>query len=258
MKRPNAASGPTLRGVKEETTAERLAALCEQHRIPHAHEPLIALLDALANEAAPTTVHEPGAAVDVHLADALSALDVPAVPAANRIADLGAGAGVPGLVLAAALPRTEVVLVESAARKGAFIEAAAERMALTNVRVVVARAEEWEEGFGTCDVVTARALAPLPVLCEYAAPLLRVGGTLVAWKGQVGPREAEDGAGAATVLGLAVGEILRTVPYPASRGHTLHLYSKVGETPDRFPRRPGMAAKRPLGADSKARAQSQA
>ena len=242
--------------MKPQSSAERLVALCEQHQIPHAVEPLVALLDALAHEAAPTTVHEPGEAVDVHVADALTALDVEAVPAATRIADLGSGAGVPGLVLAAALPQAHVVLVESAARKGAFIEAAAERMALANAEVVVTRAEEWEGGAESCDVVTARALAPLPVLCEYAAPLLRIGGTLVAWKGQVGRREAEDGAGAAAVLGLDVGEVRRTSPFPASRGHTLHLYSKVGRTPDRFPRRPGIAAKRPLGADSKAPAQS--
>ena len=243
--------------MQDQTSTERLASLCDQHGITGAREPLTALLAALAHEAAPTTVHEPGEAVDVHVADALTALEVDAVRAARRIADLGSGAGVPGLVLAAALPEAEVVLVESVARKGAFIEAAAERMGLSNARVVVARAEEWDEGSACCDVVTARALAPLPVLCEYAAPLLRVGGTLVAWKGQVGQREAEDGAGAAAVLGLEVGEILRTAPFAASRGHTLHLYSKVAETPTGFPRRPGMAAKRPLGADSKPRVQSE-
>jgi 16S rRNA (guanine527-N7)-methyltransferase len=243
--------------MKDPTTSERLGELCAAYGIPHAREPLDALLDALANEAAPTTVHAPGDAVDVHVADSLTALDVEAVRGAGRIADLGSGAGVPGLVLAAALPATEVVLVESIGRKGSFIEAAAERMRLQNTRVVVARAEEWAEALGTCDVVTARALAPLPVLCEYAAPLLRIGGVMVAWKGQVGTREAEDGAAAAAILGLRPGEVRRTTPFPASRGHTLHLYSKVGPTPDRFPRRPGVAAKRPLGADSKAPVQSQ-
>lgn len=238
-------------------SAERLDALCAQHDIPHARAALEALLAALAHEAAPTTVHEPGEAVDVHVADALTGLGVDAVRGASRIADLGSGAGVPGLVLAAALPTTEVVLVESVGKKGAFITAAAERMGIANARVVVARAEEWAEGLDSCDVVTARALAPLPVLCEYAAPLLRAGGTLVAWKGQVGRREAEDGLGAAAVLGLEAGEIRRTAPFPASRGHTLHLYSKVGPTPSMFPRRPGAAAKRPLGADSKPRVESQ-
>ena len=243
--------------MKTETSADRLAELCAAHGIPAAEAPLTALLAALAHEAAPTTVHAPGEAVDVHVADSLTALDVAAVRAAGRIADLGSGAGVPGLVLAAALPDAEVVLVESMARKGAFIEAAAERMGVENAQVVVTRAEEWDEGADSCDVVTARALAPLPVLCEYAAPLLRTGGTLIAWKGQVGRREAEDGAGAAAVLGLEVGEVLRTTPFPGSRGHTLHLYSKVAETPPGYPRRPGMAAKRPLGADSKPRPQSE-
>ena len=233
------------------STAHRLSRLCEQHHIEHARPALEALLEAIADPLAPTTVHEPGAAVDVHVADALTGLEVGAVAEARRIADLGAGAGVPGLVLAAALPPAEVVLVESVAKKGDFIERTARAMGLTNVQVVVARAEEWPDGAGTCDVVSARALAPLPVLCEYAAPLLRIGGTLVAWKGQVGPRELEDGRAAASLLGLEAGEVRRTSPFPDSRGHTLHLYSKVRETPDRFPRRPGMAAKRPLGADSK-------
>jgi 16S rRNA (guanine527-N7)-methyltransferase len=243
----------TLHGrVSPLSTPDRLAELCEQHGIPQAMPALEALLGALVDQAAPTTVHEPGEAVDVHLADALTALAVPAVRQAGHIADLGSGAGVPGLVLAAALPSARVTLVESVARKGAFIESTVARMSLGNVQVVVRRAEEWREGMGACDVVTARALAPLPVLCEYAAPLLRLGGTLVAWKGRVGSREGEDGVAAASRLGLQPGEILHTAPFAASRGHTLHLYSKVEETPERFPRRAGIAAKRPLGAQSKA------
>jgi 16S rRNA (guanine527-N7)-methyltransferase len=239
------------------STSDLLTELCEQHDLGPARAALSALLEVLADEAAPTTVHEPGEAVDVHIADALTGLTVPAVREAGHIADLGSGAGVPGLVLAAALPAARVTLVESVAKKGAFIEAAVARMGIENASIVVRRAEEWTEALGSCDVVTARALAPLPVLCEYAAPLLRVGGTLVAWKGRVGVREGEDAAAAADLVGLEAGEVLRTAPYAASRGHTLHLYWKVRETPDRFPRRSGMAAKRPLGADSKARSQSQ-
>ena len=74
---------------------------------------------------------------------------------------------------------------------------------LDNVDVVHARAESWPEGVGRNDVVTARALAALPVLCEYAAPLLRDGGTLVAWKGVVDATEAADGAAGAASVGAA-------------------------------------------------------
>jgi 16S rRNA (guanine527-N7)-methyltransferase len=117
---------------------------------------------------------------------------------------------------------------------------------LANVGVVHARAEEWPEGLGACDLVTARALAALPVLAEYAAPLLREGGSLVAWKGRRDPGDEADGAAAARELGLEVVEVRRVEPWPGARDRHLHLMSKVGQTPARYPRRPGMAAKRPL------------
>lgn len=199
------------------------------------------------DDTAPTTVRAPEQAVEVHLADSLSGLDVPAVGAAGRIADLGAGAGFPGLALAVALPDARVTLVESVGRKCAFIERAAERAGLANVSVVHARAEEWRAGTGACDVVTARALAPLAVIAEYAAPLLRVGGTLVAWKGA--PEGAEERAAqvAAAELGLEPAERRAVRPFPGAQRHGLYVYSKVRETPPRFPRRAGMARKRPLG-----------
>ena len=121
-------------------------------------------------------------------------------------------------------------------------------MGLTNADVVCARAEEWADGFGTCDVVTARALAALPVLAEYAAPLLREGGVLVAWKGQVDEREAADGAAAAELLGLAIETARSVAPYPGSERRSLHVLRKIAPTPPGYPRRPGMAAKRPLAA----------
>ena len=99
----------------------------------------------------------------------------------------------------------------------------------------------------TRDLVVARALATLAVICEYAAPLLTVGGALVAWKGAVPAAEAQAGARAADMLGLEAGEVVRTEPYAGSVAHHLHVYRKVGETPPRFPRRPGVAARRPLG-----------
>ena len=97
------------------------------------------------------------------------------------------------------------------------------------------------------DLVTARALAPLEVVVEYAAPLLRIGGTLVVWRGQRDPEREAAAAKAAEIVGIEVGEVLAVQPYPAARNRHLHLMSKVMETPARFPRRPGIAMKRPLG-----------
>jgi 16S rRNA (guanine527-N7)-methyltransferase len=208
--------------------------------------PLAALLGLLAEDhAAPTTVRDPAEAVNVHIADSLSGLEIEAVREARAIADLGAGAGFPGLVLAAALPQARVTLVESAGRKAAFIERAAEAAGLANVVVLHARAEEVA---GPFDVVTARALAPLGVLAEYAAPLLRLGGSLVAWKGARVAAEESAATVAAAELGLASAGIVPVSPWEGVERRHLYVYSKVMDTPPRFPRRPGMARKRPLGA----------
>lgn len=228
--------------------ARRLDELAERYALPHgAIERLAGFLRVLEEDAtAPTTVRDPDAAVDIHVADALVALDLPAVRDAGTVADLGAGAGVPGVVLAAALPDARVFLVESVGRKCAFMERVVEATGLGNVEVVCARAEEWRDGIGACDVVTARAVAPLAVLCEYAAPLLRAGGLFVAWKGARDADEEAGGARAASELGLAAGEIRWVEPFAGAEHRHLHLYSKVGETPPRYPRRAGMARKRPI------------
>ncbi|MBA3327321.1 MAG: 16S rRNA (guanine(527)-N(7))-methyltransferase RsmG, partial [Solirubrobacterales bacterium] len=180
----------------------------------------------------------------------LVALELDRVRDAGRIADLGAGAGFPGLPLAAALPQAQVALVESLARKGAFLERAVQAMGLTNAEVVVARAEDWAAGLGVCDLVTARALAPLAVIVEYAAPLLASGGALVAWKGRRDGDEEADGAAAAAHLGLEPAAIRSVDPWPTARHRHLHLYLKVRSTPNGYPRRAGMARKRPLRAST--------
>jgi 16S rRNA (guanine527-N7)-methyltransferase len=209
---------------------------------------LATLLELLASDpTAPTTVVEPERAVDVHLADSLVALDLAPVRQARVIADLGAGAGLPGLPLAVALPGAHVTLVESVGRKGAFMQRCIDAMGLANAEVVIARAEEWREGIGTCDVVTARALAPLNALLEYAAPLLRDGGLLVAWKGHRDPDEERAGRAAAARLGMEVEEVREVAPFPEAHARHLVVARKIAPTPAGFPRRPGMARKRPLG-----------
>jgi 16S rRNA (guanine527-N7)-methyltransferase len=97
-------------------------------------------------------------------------------------------------------------------------------------------------------VVCARALAALPVLYEYAAPLLREGGVLVAWKGAVGESEVADADAAAAHLGLAPEPVRSVVPFPRSERRTLYVVRKVAPTPANYPRRPGIATKRPLSA----------
>lgn len=236
----------------------------------------LGLLEAFAaalawDPLAPTTVREPLRVRDDHLADALVALELPALSGhravglaaeaadgrgpsgeAPVIADLGSGAGVPGIPLAIAMPHASFFLVEGNGRKCEFLTGVAARLPLPNVEVVNARAETWAAGIGRCEVVTARALAPLDVIAEYAAPLLKPGGALIAWRGRR-EAEAEDGARrAAELLGLELSEPVRVEPYPGAEHRHLHVLTKVGQTPARFPRRDGVARKRPLGRVAKA------
>ncbi len=119
---------------------------------------------------------------------------------------------------------------------------------IENARVVCARAEEWSEGLSRNDVVVARALAAQPVVLEYAAPLLRVGGALVDWRGKRAPEEeARRRRAPRRCSGCGCVEIRRVTPFEAATDRHLHVFVKEGETPPRFPRRAGIARKRPLG-----------
>ncbi|MDA8069044.1 MAG: 16S rRNA (guanine(527)-N(7))-methyltransferase RsmG [Actinomycetota bacterium] len=198
-------------------------------------------------EHAPTTVREPARVLDEHIADALSALALPALRKAAMIVDVGSGAGLPGLPLAIALRDARVTLLEATGRKCAFLCALTKRLELANVQVVHCRAESWSAGAGLADVVTARAVAPLDVVVEYAAPLLRLGGVLVAWRGQRDASAEADAGRAADLLGMTAEIPIAVEPYPGSVHRHLHVFLKVAPTPPRFPRREGVARKRPLG-----------
>jgi 16S rRNA (guanine527-N7)-methyltransferase len=226
-----------------------LSALKRHGADPAAADALERILDALEREPDPHTTVDSRDAADVHIADSLAALGVEELRAARSIADIGAGAGFPGLVLAAALAHARVDLIEASRRKAALIERMAVAAGLENVRVIAQRAEEWAaaDGRGTYEAATARAVAPLAVLVEYAAPLLADGGVLVAWKGQRDREEEAAGVAAAAQVGLGPPEVVPVTPYPGSRNRHLHVYRKLSPTPDMFPRRPGVASKRPLG-----------
>ena len=241
----------TARPPRPSVSAPGLDELVAEYGLPtDARAGLATLVDALAeDEHAPTTVREPRRIVADHIADSLVALRVTELRSAARIADLGSGAGLPGIPLALALPDTEVALVESNGRKAGFIARVLERLGSpANVTVVASRAEEWPAGLGAHDAITARALAPLAVVLEYAAPLLRVGGTLIVWRGRRDLKAEAEAESAAEMLGLQGQSPARVVPYAGAEHRHLHLFSKVSQTPSTYPRRSGMALKRPLGA----------
>lgn len=196
-----------------------------------------------------TRVVEPDAVARLHLLDALAAL-----PMIDRVApatalDLGSGGGVPGLVLALARPGMQWTLVDSVRKKADALRAFADALRLPNVEVVAERAEVLGHDVrhrSAHDLVTARACAALPVLAEYALPLLRVGGQLIAWKGPIGPDELDAGAAAASVLGGDAPSVL-PAGHAALGDHRFVVITKVGITPDVYPRRAGVPARRPLG-----------
>ena len=210
------------------------------------------VLDLLARDPASlSSVRDPEEAWRVHVMDSLSGVELVGSP--GRLADVGTGAGFPGLVLAAALGETQVDLVESVARKCAFVERAIEAAGLDNARAVCARAEDWAAapdpigGREAYDVVTARAVGRLATLAELASPLLREGGALVAWKGRRNPGEEAELRRAASRLAMGATDVRAVGASSGFEHRHLHLVRKTGPTPDGLPRRPGMAKKRPYG-----------
>lgn len=191
---------------------------------------------------------------EVHIADSLSGLEFAELRSAARIADLGAGAGLPGLVIAAALPAARVDLIEAARKKCDFIEAAIARIGLANAGVVAERAEDWGRspepgGREAYAAVTARAFGRLAAIAELASPLLEVGGVLLAWKGRRDPDEEAELARAADRVAMEPVEVRPVTPYAGSRDRHIHLLRKNGPTPEGLPRRVGSAAKRPFGSE---------
>jgi 16S rRNA (guanine527-N7)-methyltransferase len=211
-------------------------------------ERYVALLLAANTRLNLTRVTQPAEVARLHLLDALAALPLIDAWGPRRAVDLGSGGGVPGIPLALARPDVTWLLVDSVGKKAAALRSFVADLGLHNVTVAAERAETLgrdpahREHY---DFVAARACAPLPVLAELALPLIRPGGRLLAWKGQVaGSDELARGAAAAELLGG--GEPSVHASLPALGDHTLVEVPKLGPTPDRFPRRPGLPARRPL------------
>jgi 16S rRNA (guanine527-N7)-methyltransferase len=208
------------------------------------------VLELLERErASVSSVTDPQRAWKVHVADSLTGLDFPALREAQTIADIGSGAGFPGLVLAVALPNARVDLIESVGRKCDFIQRAIDAAKLGNARVLNLRSEELAAGAGheAYAAVTARAVGRLSTLAELASPLLEDGAALIAWKGKRDPEEEAELGNAAGALAMRPEEIRHVGPYAGSEHRHLHLIRKSGPTPTQLPRRAGMAKKRPYG-----------
>jgi 16S rRNA (guanine527-N7)-methyltransferase len=237
-----------MKRVLPADVSKRVASICAEYGLAEGTSAKFeALLHAMEDEHAPTSIHSPREGVDVHIADSLAALSVEGIRSAGLIADIGSGGGMPALALAASMPTVEISAIESIGRKCEFISASAASAGISNCTAVWTRAEQWTDGIGRCDFVTARALAALPVLAEYSAPLLKMGGSLVAWKADISDLELDAGRRAADELGLTSPEVVIPPSWPGAGERKLLVLTKVAETPSRYPRRAGIALKRPLG-----------
>jgi 16S rRNA (guanine527-N7)-methyltransferase len=163
---------------------------------------------------------------------------------APNLVDVGSGGGLPGLVIAIARPQLKVTLLEATEKKARFLEQTAKTLGLTNVRVLAERAElaaaagsQLREHF---EIVTARAVAPLRVLLELTVPFLKVGGRLVAIKGERAEVELAESSEAQRLLGVTLEHSER---HPTA---TVLVLRKTQATPKRYPRRAGEPKKNPL------------
>jgi 16S rRNA (guanine527-N7)-methyltransferase len=217
---------------------------------PRSVERLRRLLALLARDpTAPSSVTDPSRALDVHVADSLSGLVVTRLRDLSRLADVGSGAGFPGVVLAIAMPDAHFDLIEASSRKCSFLERITNQLGLDNTSVVCRRAEEWAgaEGAQAYDGVVVRAVGLNATLVEYAAPLLELGGLLVAWKGRRDADEEAELERAAETLAMRSREIHAAGEAAGFEHRHLHVVVKSGPTPSGLPRRAGIAKKRPFG-----------
>jgi 16S rRNA (guanine527-N7)-methyltransferase len=208
---------------------------------PEAVAALAVLVDRLTRaDLNVTAIRDIDEAIERHVLDSLRALPLIDAAPPGSLVDVGSGGGVPALVIAATRDSRDVHAIEATGRKAAFIAETAEAMGIdARVRVHAARSEElsaegspWRDAFAC---VCARALAPPPVAVELCAPLCQTGGRIVLWTGVQADRPAIATAAAALAAELEDEEL------PG-----LTTLRKLDATPTRYPRRPGMAAKRPL------------
>lgn len=229
--------------------AESLCAIDLADEQLRAFERLTGLLLAWNERLNLTAITDPAEIAIKHYLDSLTLNLVASQFEGARLVDVGSGAGFPGLPLAIAFPQLRVALMDSRARKLRFIDEAARSLGLDNARTLHARAEEagrersQREAF---EIAVARAVAPMPVLLEYALPLCKPGGQVIAMKGAAAYDETSAAAKAIDALGGELSAIEEVRLPTLDNPRYLVVIDKVKPTPGRFPRRAGIPARQPL------------
>lgn len=197
-----------------------------------------------------TSITDPAEIYVKHFYDSAVALLVqPQLQQAVSLADIGSGAGFPGLVLKIINPQLQLTIVDSLQKRINFLEQVVQKLQLTNVQLIHARAEEFgrqKEYREHFDFVTARAVAKLPALLELCLPVVKLEGTFIALKSQQAQNELDQAQNALQVLGGQVTK-LQQWQLPEQAGvRELILIQKIHKTPAKYPRKPGTPTKQPL------------
>jgi len=184
-----------------------------------------------------------------HFLDSLSCVLARQFQPSGAMVDVGTGAGFPGLPLKIVFPQIQLTLLESIGKKVSFCRHVVKELNLKEVTVEQSRAEsrgreiEYRESY---DTALARAVAATPVLVEYVLPLIKVGGCAILQKGETGPVEAQSSENAIHILGGKMDQIVKVELPGIAETRYLLVVRKVAATPDQYPRRPGIPAKRPI------------
>ena len=204
-----------------------------------------------------TSIAAPRAIMTLHLLDALSALpeltaelaQLGPAQAPLALADIGTGGGVPGIPLKLAQPRFALTLIESAGKKVRFLERQIRTLGLTRTRALQSRVEALGRDDGhraRYDVAVARGVARLPTLLEYALPLVRQGGLVLAYKGPGWPDEFAAAQDALRILGGETERVIPVIIPGAAVTRRVAVFRKTRDTPARYPRGQGQPRRRPL------------
>jgi 16S rRNA (guanine527-N7)-methyltransferase len=181
-----------------------------------------------------------------HFEDSLSLLQATNLTNQNMI-DIGAGAGFPGIPLKIKRPQIQLTLVEATCKKVEFLRHIVNKLGLKNVEIVWGRAEEIaKEKREQYDIAISRAVAKLNVLSELCLPFVKVGGIFIAYKEEKVEDEVKASENAIKLLGGKLKEIKKVTLPNSDIIRSLVIIEKISPTPEKYPRRPGMAKKRPL------------